>query len=204
MFYTPSQPEYGYVRAIKSVTAATLIVKDKYACRVQNNPKYLSGTAPTGACLADGRLRSSVTRLTKLRLNRNRLKRSLAKLQSNKKKLTVGLRLTSRNNERGDQGENKLQRKSPPTLRTSLGRHWWEKKKKKGRELALPPPPSPYTTLTRSAGVIYHRFCSPNQRDIMPDTAPITAAQTEQLCPFASQTTTTRRLCGVFIDRGTK
>lgn len=141
MFYTPSQPEYGYVRAIKSVTAATLIVKDKYACRVQNNPKYLSGTAPTGACLADGRLRSSVTRLTKLRLNRNRLKRSLAKLQSNKKKLTVGLRLTSRNNERGDQGENKLQRKSPPTLRTSLGRHWWEKKKKKGRELALPPPP---------------------------------------------------------------
>ena len=67
-----------------------------------------------------------------------------------------------------------------------------------------PPPSSPYTTLTRSAGVIYQRFCSPHQRDIMPDTAPITAAQTEQLCPFASQTTTTRRLCGFFIDRSTK
>lgn len=122
-------------------------------------------------------------------------------------KLRVGLRLTSGNNERGDQGENKMQRKNPPTLRTSLGRHWWEEKKKNGRgkKLALPPPPPPpYTTPTRSAGVIYQRFCSPHQRDIMPDTAPITAAQTEQLRPFASQTTTTRRLCGFFIDRGTK
>ena len=120
-------------------------------------------------------------------------------------KLTAGLRLTSGNNERGDQGENKMQRKNPPTLRTSLGRHWWEEKRKNGtgKKLALPPPPPPtphwlgQRELSISGSV-------PHTKGTSCQTLPPLLPRKQKLCPFASQTTTTRRLCGFFIDRGTK